>query len=241
MEAGFRVGIIAQPDIASKEDISRLGEPRLFWGVTGGSIDSMVANRTATNKRRKRDDYTPGGENVRRPDRASIRYANLIREHFKGTAPIVLGGIEASLRRVAHYDFWTDRVRKSILLDAKADYLVYGMAERSVVELATALRDNGQGAARKLKGLCFITKEKPKDALALPSFEDVASDKKLFERMFKLFYKNKRPLLPLRSFRRDTAPAISSKTLRRPTLPEKSSIRYTPWALSENNIRITKN
>ena len=99
----------------------------------------MVANRTASNRKRKTDDYTPGGLNTRRPDRAVIAYANLIRQHFKGTVPLVLGGIEASLRRIAHYDAWDNRVRRSILFDAKADYLLYGMADRSVVQLAQAL------------------------------------------------------------------------------------------------------
>jgi len=135
---GFRVGVIAQPDLKSNHDIARLGEPLLFWGITGGSIDSMVANRTASNRRRKTDDYTPGGENTRRPDRAVIAYANLIRQHCKHTAPLVLGGIEASLRRLAHYDAWDNRVRRSILFDAKADYLLYGMADRGVIELARA-------------------------------------------------------------------------------------------------------
>ena len=139
VQHGFRVGIIAQPDLLSERDITRLGEPTLFWGITGGSIDSMVANRTASNRKRKTDDYTPGGLNTRRPDRAVIAYANLIRQHFKGTVPLVLGGIEASLRRIAHYDAWDNRVRRSILFDAKADYLLYGMADRSVVQLAQAL------------------------------------------------------------------------------------------------------
>jgi len=139
-KAGYRVGIIAQPNIASPDDITRLGEPRLFWGVTGGSVDSMVANYTASRRKRRKDDYTPGGVNDRRPNRAVIAYTNLIQRFFKGTAPIVLGGIEASLRRVAHYDFWDDAIRRSILFDAKADYLLYGMAERSVVQLADALK-----------------------------------------------------------------------------------------------------
>ncbi|RPH90181.1 MAG: YgiQ family radical SAM protein, partial [Calditrichaeota bacterium] len=125
---GFRVGVIAQPDINS-DDITRLGEPKLFWGVTGGSIDSMVANYTALKKRRKSDDLTPGGVNNRRPDRAVIVYSNLIRRWFKATRPIVLGGIEASLRRIAHYDYWSDSIRRSILFDAKAEVLIYGMGE----------------------------------------------------------------------------------------------------------------
>ncbi|TAN63333.1 YgiQ family radical SAM protein, partial [bacterium] len=137
LDSGYKVGVIGQPDTSSDVDIGRLGEPRLFWGVTGGCIDSMVANRTATGRKRNRDDYTPGGVNNRRPDRATIVYTNLIKKYFKNSPrPIVLGGIEASLRRIAHYDFWTDTVRRSVLFDTKADYLLYGMAERSVAELA---------------------------------------------------------------------------------------------------------
>ncbi len=158
VNAGYRVGIIAQPD-PSGDDIARLGEPELFWGVTAGCIDSMVANRTASGKKRRQDDYTPGGVNDRRPDRATIAYSNLIRKHFKGTSPIVLGGVEASLRRIPHYDFWSDKVRRSVLFDAKADYLVYGMADRTVVELADALRDSHDPT--ELRGLCYISKEKP--------------------------------------------------------------------------------
>ncbi len=152
-KAGFRVGIIAQPDINSEKDITRLGEPRLFWGVSGGSIDSMVANYTATKKKRRSDDYTPGGINDRRPDRALIVYSNLIRRYFKQTRPIVLGGVEASMRRIAHYDYWSDNVRKSVLFDAKAEFLVYGMGERAVVELAQAI-DRKQDPSG-LRGLCY--------------------------------------------------------------------------------------
>jgi uncharacterized radical SAM protein YgiQ len=157
--AGYKVGIIAQPDPQSEVDITRLGEPRLFWGVTAGSIDSMVANYTATGRPRRADDYTPGGENTKRPNRATLVYANLIRRYFKNTVPIVLGGIEASLRRVAHYDFWSDAIRRSVLFDAKADYLLYGMAESSVVELAQAL-DSGNDPTT-IRGLCYIAKEVP--------------------------------------------------------------------------------
>jgi uncharacterized radical SAM protein YgiQ len=117
---GYSVGIIAQPDIDSN-DIARLGEPKLFWGVSAGLVDSMVANYTAIKKPRHSDDFTPGGKNTKRPDRASIVYTGLIRRHFKNTALIVLGGIEASLRRIAHYDFWGNNIRKSLLFDAKAD------------------------------------------------------------------------------------------------------------------------
>jgi len=150
---GFRVGIIAQPDPSSELDITRLGEPKIFWGVSGGSVDSMVANYTASKKKRKSDDFTPGGINNRRPDRAVIVYSNLIRKYFKNTKPIVLGGIEASLRRVAHYDYWTDKIRKSILFDAKADALVYGMAEKTILQLAKAYKQNQDW--RKNSPRCF--------------------------------------------------------------------------------------
>jgi len=191
--AGYRVGIIAQPDTASAgdNDICRLGEPALFWGVTGGCIDSMVANRTASGKKRRGDDYTPGGINNRRPDRATIVYSNLIRQHFKGTAPIVLGGIEASLRRIAHYDAWTDKIRKSILFDAKGDYLLYGMAEAPALELAACLKKGGD--PRSIRGLCYIAAAPPEGAVDLPSFTEAATDKAAFTTMFHAFYRNNDP------------------------------------------------
>ena len=192
VDAGFTVGVIAQPDIQSATDITRLGEPTLFWGVSGGSIDSMVANYTALKKKRHSDDYTPGGVNNRRPDRAVITYANLIRRFYKNTRPIVLGGIEASLRRVAHYDFWSDRVRGSILFDAKADYLLYGMAEGSVLALAAALQSGTD--PRNLRGLCYIAKEKREGYLEIGSFEEVSQDKLAFIDMFHTFYRNNDPL-----------------------------------------------
>lgn len=191
-DAGFRVGIIAQPELQSGDDIRRLGEPRLFWGISGGCVDSMVANHTASGKRRKQDDYTPGGLNTKRPDRAVLAYANLIRAHFKQTCPLVLGGIEASLRRIAHYDCWSNAVRRSILFDAKADYLLYGMAERSVVELANSLRDERD--PRGIRGLCYISKERPTDYLELPAYSEVAgaeqARKMALTRMFRTFYEN---------------------------------------------------
>lgn len=189
---GYKVGIIAQPDIASGEDIMRLGEPRLFWGVTSGCIDSMVANRTAAGKKRKSDDYTPGGINNKRPDRAVIIYSNLIRQHFKNTVPLVLGGLEASLRRIAHYDFWSDKIRKSVLFDAKADYLLYGMAERAVMELADCLKNKKDPS--QIRGLCYISKHKPANCIELPSYEEAAGDKNAFTEMFHTFYSNNDPV-----------------------------------------------
>ena len=198
LQHGYRVGLIAQPDTTGIDDIGRLGEPSLFWGVTAGSVDSMVANYTALKKKRKSDDYTPGGQNNRRPDRASIVYTNLIRRFSKGndptskTAPIVLGGIEASLRRLAHYDFWTDRLRGSLLFDAKADFLLYGMAEKAVLELADILRRRGDPTL--VRGLCYISRQPPPHYLELPSLETVVHDRLAFIEMFHTFYRNNDPL-----------------------------------------------
>jgi uncharacterized radical SAM protein YgiQ len=191
-DAGFRVGIIAQPDINSERDITRLGEPRLFWGVSGGSIDSMVANYTATKKKRRSDDYTPGGRNERRPDRALIVYSNLIRRYVKQTRPIVLGGVEAGMRRIAHYDYWSDSVRKSVLFDAKADILVYGMGERAIVELAQTIDRREDFSS--VRGLCYIAAQKPPDIEELPSYDQVAADTQAFIEMFKQFYANNDPI-----------------------------------------------
>jgi len=192
ISAGYRVGMIAQPDIRNPQDIGRLGKPALFWGVTGGCLDSMVANYTATKKKRNRDDFTPGGRNVKRPDRAVITYTNLIRSLPGERASIVLGGVEASLRRIAHYDYWSDRVRRSILCDAPADYLLYGMADQSILELAAALRTRSD--PHNIRGLCYLSKEKRTDYLELPPFETVSSDKDAFIRMFQLFYEHSDPV-----------------------------------------------
>ena len=135
---GFRVGIIPQPDWTSVDDFRRLGAPNLFYGVTAGNMDSMVNRYTSDRKIRSNDAYTPGGEGGRRPDHAVVVYAQRCREAFKNV-PIIIGGIEASLRRIAHYDYWSDRVKRSVLFDAKADLLVYGNAERQVVEIAHRL------------------------------------------------------------------------------------------------------
>ena len=191
LAAGYRVGIIPQPDVDSKDDISRFGDPALFWGVTGGCIDSMVANRTASGKRRREDDFTAGGINNRRPDRAVIAYVNLIRRHFKQTAPIVLGGIEASLRRIAHYDVWSNRVRRSVLIDAKADFLLYGMAENTVLELASRIREGRD--VSDLRGLCYAAAERKPGFQELPSWEEAAADPAAFEKMFLVFYRNQDP------------------------------------------------
>lgn len=192
LDAGYKVGIIAQPDISSATDITRLGEPHLFWGVTAGSIDSMVSNYTASLKKRKSDDYTPGGINNRRPDRATIVYTNLIRRNFKQTKPIVLGGMEASLRRIAHYDYWSDKIRRSILFDSKADYLLYGMADLSILEFASHL-NNGMDP-KSIRGLCYVSKEPVSDFREIDSYEKISSDKTAYIESFHTFYKNNDPL-----------------------------------------------
>lgn len=180
---GYNTAIIAQPDMET-DDIMRLGEPKLFWGVTSGCVDSMVANYTASKKPRRNDDFTPGGENNRRPDRAVIKYTNLIRKHFKDTSPIVIAGIEASLRRVTHYDFWSDKLRRSILFDSKADCLIYGMGEKAVLELAKGTEP------KNINGICYISNEIPEGYIELPSHDECDKDKTTFTKMFHTFYKN---------------------------------------------------
>ncbi|MEJ2347486.1 MAG: YgiQ family radical SAM protein, partial [Gammaproteobacteria bacterium] len=158
---GFRVGIIAQPDWTSVADFTALGRPSLFFGVTGGNMDSMVNRYTADRRVRSNDAYTPGGAGGRRPDRAVVVYAQRARQAFRDV-PIVLGGIEASLRRVAHYDYWSDKVRRSVLLDAKADLLVFGNGERQIVEIAHRLAAGEPIAALSdIRGTAFLRQEIP--------------------------------------------------------------------------------
>ena len=187
LKHGFKTAIIAQPSIANGNDIKRLGEPRLFWGVTAGCIDSMVANYTPVKKFRKQDDYTPGGVNIR-PNHATIAYTNLIRQHFKNTKPIVLGGIEASLRRIAHYDYWGDVVRRSILFDSKADIIAYGMAEQTVVELAQALKEGSDW--KHIRGICYISNRPVDEYVQLSSFEETSTNKESFLQMTRLFHQD---------------------------------------------------
>lgn len=188
---GYKVGIIGQPDI-NTEDIMRLGEPKLYWGVSGGSIDSMVSNYTATKKFRNSDDYTPGGKNDKRPDRATLVYTNLIRKYFKNTVPIVLGGIEASLRRVTHYDYWSNKLRKPILFDAKADYLIYGMGEIAIKEFSAALRDGN--SPLDVRGVSYISKEPKQDYIQLPSHQECLDNKEKYIDLFDAFYQNNDPI-----------------------------------------------
>jgi len=195
-DAGFKVGIIAQPDWRTLDDFKRLGRPKLFFGVTAGNIDSMLAKYTANKKIRNADDYSPGGRAHLRPERASIIYANKLQQAFKGV-PIVLGGIEASMRRLTHYDYWSDRVRRSLLMDSKADILVYGMGEKQILEIAGRLKDsNSVTGLENISGTVIIRKslEGLKDYVLVPSFEEIASDKDAFNSAFKTIYSESDPV-----------------------------------------------
>ena len=172
---GYGVGIIGSPDWKGREDFLKLGRPRLFFGITSGSIDSMLVNYSPLKRDRARDRNVP--HIARMPDRAVTVYANKIRELHRGV-PVVLGGIEASLRRFAHYDYWDDAVRRSILLDTRADILVYGPGEIQVMKIAKRL-EKGDGLDG-IPGTCVIRSEPPAGAQTIPSFEDVKRDKDLF-------------------------------------------------------------
>ncbi len=171
---GYRVGIIAQPDVSTSADFSRLGAPRLFWGVTAGNVDSRLSQLTVMRKRRHDDPYSPEGAPNRRPPNASLVYTARVRQVAAGGAPVVLGGLEASLRRFAYYDYWTDKVRRSILFDAKAELLAYGMAERAVLETARRCR-NGEPLTEIAGTAAIAAAPLPdlKDFLRLPSYEDL--------------------------------------------------------------------
>lgn len=184
--AGFRVGIIAQPDWRSRDAFTVLGRPRLFAAISSGAMDSMVNHYTAAGKLRRDDAYTPGGRAGDRPNRALIAYTAAVKGVFKGL-PVIIGGIEGSLRRLAHYDYWDDRVRRSILVDTKADLLVHGMGEKSLLRIANRLQ-SGEPVSRILEvpGTARIEAEEPEGSVLLPSFEEVAADKGKYNTAFRL-------------------------------------------------------
>lgn len=190
---GYSVGIIPQPDWKKKESIALFGEPRLAFLVSGGNMDSMVNHYTVSRKHRKTDAYSPGGEMGLRPDRAVTVYSNLIRQTYKNT-PIILGGIEASLRRLAHYDYWADTMKHSVLLDSGADMISYGMGEKSVLKIAEAL-DMGipVNHITNIPGTVYRTKEPPKNGIFLPSYEQVSGDKRTYAESFRIQYENTDP------------------------------------------------
>lgn len=197
MEAeGYRVAILSQPDWHSCEPWRQFGRPRLCFAVSAGNMDSMVNHYTANRKVRNDDAYSPGGRIGLRPDRATLAYCQRAREAFKGV-PIIAGGVEASLRRIAHYDYWSDKVRRSILLDSKADLLVYGMGERPLLEVLRRLAAGESiKTIRDVRGTAYrlgASESPPEDAVYLPSYEEVVADKEAFARMTKLAHLETNP------------------------------------------------
>ena len=187
-DAGYSVGIIALPDWHTKEDFMKLGKPRLAFLCSAGNMDSMVNRYTVNKKTRSEDSYAPGGKAGMRPDRATVVYCNRIREAY-GDVPIVIGGVEASLRRFAHYDYWDNKVRRSILFDSRADILIYGMGEHQIVEIADLLaKGSNIDEFADVDGICYISKEKPSDAKEMPSFELVKEDKREYALSCKMQY-----------------------------------------------------
>ena len=187
---GYRVGIVSQPDWRSTEDFARMGRPRLGVMLSAGNLDSMLNHYTASGKPRRGDDYTPGGAAGKRPDRATLVYCNRVRELWKDV-PLIIGGIEASLRRLVHYDYWSNSVRRSLLADSRADLLVFGMGELASGEIADALADGVPvSEIRNVNGTCWKTHDPQHaaDAVSLPSFEEASADKRKFAEAFRLYY-----------------------------------------------------
>ena len=191
--AGYRVCMLPQPDWHDTQDFMRFGRPRIGFLVTAGVVDSMVNNYTAAKKKRNDDVYSPGGKGGFRPDRATIVYCNRIRQAY-GDIFIGIGGVEASLRRFAHYDYWDDRVRNSILVDSGADILMFGMGERTILEVASYAEKGEPSASCRIPGTCVMSREFPLDAVELPSEEETAKDKKAYCKAFMLEYDNQDPL-----------------------------------------------
>ena len=194
--AGYRVGIISQPDWRSCEPWTEFGRPRLFFGISAGNMDSMINHYTANKKVRNDDAYSPGGRIGRRPDRATLAYCQRAREAYKGV-PVIAGGVEASLRRLAHYDYWSDKVKRSILMDSKADLVAFGMGENAIVEIARRL-EAGETVKdlRDMRGAAYAlgaSEEIPQDALELPSYEEVSNDKLAFAEATRIIHNETNP------------------------------------------------
>ena len=185
---GFKVAVLSQPNWHSNSDFMQFGKPRLGFLVTSGNIDSMVAHYTAAKKIRRNDAYTAGGKAGKRPDRAVIVYSNIIRDTYPD-CPIIIGGLEASLRRFAHYDYWDDAVRASILIDAKADLLIYGMGENQIIEIAERL-SNGEkvDALTDIRGTCYAVdvKDTPYIGVEVPSLENCIKSKKEYAKSVRI-------------------------------------------------------
>lgn len=209
--AGFRVGIVSQPDWKNCEDWKRFGQPRLFFAISAGNMDSMINHYTANRKVRNADAYSPGGRIGLRPDRATLSYCQRAREAYKGV-PVIAGGVEASLRRLAHYDYWSDKVKRSILLDAKADLVVFGMGEETIVDIARRLeRGEGVKNLRDMRGVAYSLGAKdtpPEDCLEIPSFDEVSSDKPAFAEATKMIHNETNPWNARRLLQRHGTQAV---------------------------------
>lgn len=193
-EAGYRVAVLAQPAWKNTDDFRRFGRPKYGFFVSAGVIDSMVNHYTAAKKRRSEDVYSPGGKSGRRPDRATIVYCNRIREAY-GNIPIVIGGVEASLRRFAHYDYWDDRVRRSILVDSGADVLLFGMGEETILKTAAHMRDGTLAeAARQIRGACWMSAALPNGYLPVASYEQAAADTRAYAEAYLIQYREQDPV-----------------------------------------------
>ncbi|WZO99764.1 YgiQ family radical SAM protein [Isosphaeraceae bacterium EP7] len=195
--AGYRVAVLSQPDWRSAEPWRMFGRPRLFFGISAGNMDSMINHYTANKKVRNDDAYSPGAQIGLRPDRATMPYCQRAREAYPGV-PVIAGGVEASLRRLAHYDYWSDTVKRSILLDSKADLVAFGMGEQSIVEIARRL-DAGETVRdlRDMRGVAYALGAKeapPEAAIVLPSFEDIKADRHLFAKATKIIHQETNPL-----------------------------------------------
>ncbi|MCC7421581.1 MAG: YgiQ family radical SAM protein [Planctomycetaceae bacterium] len=194
--AGFRVGVISQPDWRNAEAWKRFGRPRLFFAISAGNMDSMINHYTANRKVRNSDAYSPGGRIGLRPDRATLAYCQRAREAYRGV-PVIAGGVEASLRRLAHYDYWSDTVKRSILLDSKADLVGFGMGEESIVEIARRLKDGATVKdLRDLRGIAYAmgaSEQPPADALEIPAYEEVVKDKVAFAEATKRIHNETNP------------------------------------------------
>lgn len=209
--AGYRVGIVSQPDWHSCEDWKRFGRPRLFFAISAGNMDSMINHYTANKKVRNDDAYSPGGKIGRRPDRATLGYCQRAREAYKGV-PVIAGGVEASLRRLAHYDYWSDKVRRSILLDSKADLVAFGMGENSIVEMAQRF-EKGESVKdlRDMRGIAFAlgaSEPIPTDAIELPSYEEVVADKLAFSDATRMIHNETNPLNARRLMQRHSTQMV---------------------------------
>jgi uncharacterized radical SAM protein YgiQ len=209
--AGYRVGIVSQPNWQSCDDWQRFGRPRLFFAISAGNMDSMINHYTANKKVRNDDAYSPGGRIGLRPDRATLAYCQRARQAYKGV-PVIAGGVEASLRRLAHYDYWSDKVRRSILLDSKADLVGFGMGENSIVEMARRL-EAGESIKdlRDMRGVAFAlgaSETIPEDALELPTHEQVCADKVAFSIATRMIHNETNPLNARRLVQRHGTQAI---------------------------------